>query len=108
MVGPILARRAASAGVVHTPVDGDQPSLLIGLITWAQAIGLTIVGAGKSSEYDFVHDPETGTILCNGGTYEVPGFAPFARMGDRSAAEIVAARADIECPPCPRKFGFNS
>ncbi|MFW5833117.1 MAG: flagellar biosynthesis protein FlgA, partial [Pseudomonadota bacterium] len=32
VVGPILAHRAAERGVVHTPVDGDQPSLLIGLV----------------------------------------------------------------------------
>ena len=94
VVGPGLAAMAADKGVLVTPVDGDQPSLLIGLITWAQVLGFEIVAAGKSSEYDFVHDPETGTILCNGGSYEVPGFAPFARMGDRSAAEIVAARAE--------------
>ena len=30
VIGPMLAHLAAQRGVVHTPVDGDQPSLLIG------------------------------------------------------------------------------
>ena len=57
VVGPELAARAADIGRVYTPVDGDQPSLLIGLISWARVLGLTILSAGKSSEYDFVYDP---------------------------------------------------
>ncbi len=60
VIGPILSRMARDRGVVVAPVDGDQPSLLIGLATWAQVIGLRIVAAGKSSEYDFVFDPDTG------------------------------------------------
>ena len=43
-------------GCVVTPVDGDQPSLLLGLVTWAQRIGFTVLAAGKASEYDFVVD----------------------------------------------------
>jgi predicted homoserine dehydrogenase-like protein len=43
-----------------TPVDGDQPSLLMGLATWAEMLGFTMVAAGKSSEYDFVFDEKGG------------------------------------------------
>lgn len=93
VVGPGLAAMAAEKGVIVSPVDGDQPSLLIGLISWAQVMGFDIVAAGKSSEYDFVHDPDSGTILCNGSRYDTPEFGPLARMQGRSAAEIVAARA---------------
>src|SRR5215207_5579138 len=39
VVGPILARRARAAGVPYTPVDGDQPSLLVGLVSWARVLG---------------------------------------------------------------------
>ncbi|UOA32907.1 hypothetical protein DSM110093_02714 [Sulfitobacter sp. DSM 110093] len=94
VVGPGLAAMAAEKGLIVTPVDGDQPSLLIGLITWAQVMGFEIVAAGKSSEYDFVHDPSTDTILCNNVRFDVPNFAPFAQMGSLSAEEIVAARAE--------------
>ncbi|WP_414896530.1 NAD(P)H-dependent oxidoreductase [Rhodovulum sp. YEN HP10] len=94
VVGPGLAAMAAEKGLIVTPVDGDQPSLLIGLITWAETLGLEIVAAGKSSEYDFVFDRETGTILCNGATYPAAEFAPYARMGDMEPAALVAARAE--------------
>jgi predicted homoserine dehydrogenase-like protein len=49
VVGPGLAGQAAANGTVVTTVDGDQPSLLIGLVTWAEVLGFDIVAAGKSS-----------------------------------------------------------
>lgn len=58
VVGPILHARASAKGLVYTEVEGDQPSLLIGLMSWARTIGLDIRAAGKSSEYDFVLDPD--------------------------------------------------
>jgi predicted homoserine dehydrogenase-like protein len=61
-VGPILDELARRAGRVCTSVDGDQPSLLIGLIAQARALGFEIIAAGKSSEYDFIYDPRKGQI----------------------------------------------
>lgn len=54
VLGPILQARAAQAGLIHTAVDGDQPSLLVGLVTWARTLGLEILCAGKASEFDVV------------------------------------------------------
>ncbi|MEK1889827.1 MAG: flagellar biosynthesis protein FlgA [Phyllobacterium sp.] len=93
VIGPGLGALAARKGRVVTPVDGDQPSLLIGLVTWAEVLGFDIVCAGKSSEYDFVFDPKTNTLSSNGVALEVPGFAEHLNLGDRDVAEIVAARA---------------
>ncbi|MCK0198145.1 flagellar biosynthesis protein FlgA [Ancylobacter sp. 6x-1] len=93
VVGPGLARLAAERGRVVTPVDGDQPSLLIGLISWAETLGLEIVAAGKASEYDFVFDAQTGALSSNGRTIPAPDFASCWALGDRPAAEIVRARA---------------
>jgi predicted homoserine dehydrogenase-like protein len=56
VVGPILQAKAASAGLIHTAVDGDQPSLLVGLVTWTRTLGLEILCAGKASEFDFVSE----------------------------------------------------
>lgn len=95
VVGPLLARMAAERGVVCSPVDGDQPSLLIGLITWAQVIGLTVVAAGKSSEYDFVFDPRTGSITSNGVTVPAPGFGDWIEIGNLDPETVVAARAQL-------------
>ena len=56
VVGPLFHRKAKAAGLVYTPVDGDQPSLLMQMVVWARLLGLEILCAGKSSEYDFVYD----------------------------------------------------
>src|SRR5215210_1499410 len=37
--GPLLARRAAEAGVVYSLANGDQPALICDLVDWAQACG---------------------------------------------------------------------
>jgi len=57
-VGVILQAKAAEAGLVYTAVDGDQPSLLVGLVTWARTLGLEILCAGKASEFDFVSESD--------------------------------------------------
>ena len=95
VVGPGLARQARARGRIVTPVDGDQPSLLIGLVTWAQTLGFTIVAAGKSSEYDFVFDASSQTMHSNNVSASVPGFAAHWTMGTRAVDEIVEARARL-------------
>jgi len=62
VVGPILNRLAEDAGVVYTPVDGDQPSLLIELITWAEMLGFEMLCAGKAAELDFVYNADSHTV----------------------------------------------
>jgi predicted homoserine dehydrogenase-like protein len=62
VVGPVLQAKAQAAGLVCTPVDGDQPSLLVALVSWARALGLEIVCAGKAGEYDLVYSLEVHGI----------------------------------------------
>lgn len=64
VVGPILNQLAEKAGVVYTPVDGDQHGLLMGMIAWARGLGLEVVSAGKSRDAEFVYDKERGEIVC--------------------------------------------
>lgn len=49
VVGPILNSIAEEVGVVYTLADGDQPSLIAGLVKWAQDIGLEVIMAGKGT-----------------------------------------------------------
>lgn len=91
-IGPALARRAATRGLVYTPVDGDQPSLLIGLIGWAELIGLEIVAAGKSCEHDFVFDSRRGVVASNRIEVPAPALAAVWEL-EGPIAEIVAARS---------------
>src|SRR6185437_15253746 len=51
LAGPLLARRAAAAGIVYSMAYGDQPSLIAELVDWARAAGFEIVAAGKGTKY---------------------------------------------------------
>lgn len=102
VIGCELARQARMRGKVVTPVDGDQPSLLIGLITWAQALGFDIVAAGKSSEHDFVYNADAGTMTSDGRTIAVPGFGAHWAVGDRAPGEVAQARSHA-CRALPQR-----
>lgn len=95
VVGPYLAAQAKRAGLVATPVDGDQPSLLIGLLSWARMLGLDVVSAGKSSEYDFVYDRVHGTVSWQGEAVAAPDFADLWLMPEIGVAETVQARSEM-------------
>ncbi len=95
VVGPGLSARARECGCVVTPIDGDQPSLLINLVTWAEVLGLTIIAAGKSSEYDFIYDQRAGTLACNGRTADAPGFAKVWADDGHNIGALMSERADL-------------
>lgn len=101
VIGPLLARRAAAAGVVYTPVDGDQPSLLIQLTLWARIVGLDILCAAKASEYDFVYDPGNETVTCLTRTIPAPGLERVWSLDGRAPAEVVKARSEA-CAAIPQ------
>ncbi|MEE2657132.1 MAG: hypothetical protein VX733_01430 [Candidatus Latescibacterota bacterium] len=50
-VGAALARRARSAGVVYSLVDGDQPGCIMEIVEWATSLGFEIVAAGRGTVY---------------------------------------------------------
>lgn len=95
VVGPWLAAEAAAHGVVCTPVDGDQPSLLIDLVTWAEVLGLEVIAAGKSSEYDFVFDPAAGRVTTESGSVAVSGFDALWTLPAGDVAPMLARRAAL-------------
>src|SRR3546814_12418641 len=51
LAGPLLARRAAAAGVVYSLAYGDQPALICELVDWARTCGFEVVAAGKGTRY---------------------------------------------------------
>lgn len=93
--GIFLSRLAAQHGVVYTTADGDQPANLIGWVTWARTLGLDVVAAGKSSEYDLVFDPATQTITQLDQTFDAPAMAGLLALGDDIAATLAARRAAL-------------
>ncbi|MBS6395921.1 MAG: homoserine dehydrogenase [Clostridiales bacterium] len=68
--GPILNQIAARNNAVYALVNGDQPRNLLDLYSWAKLLGLEVIAAGKSSEYDFVWDRETGKFTYTDGIHE--------------------------------------
>ena len=46
-IGPIIRKMANSAGVVYSLAAGDEPAAIIELYRFANALGFTIVSAGK-------------------------------------------------------------
>jgi len=92
VVGPGLKALAAERGRIVTTVDGDQPSLLIGLATWAEVMGFHIVAAGKSSEYDFVFDPTSRRLVSNERSAEDIDLESHWALDNRDVHEILAAR----------------
>ncbi|MEM7033054.1 MAG: flagellar biosynthesis protein FlgA [Chloroflexota bacterium] len=61
-VGPMLKYLADQAGVVYTQVDGDQHGMLIGLIKWAQELGLEVLCGGKARDSEYIYDIAIGKV----------------------------------------------
>jgi predicted homoserine dehydrogenase-like protein len=95
VAGPMIARLAREAGVGVTPVDGDQPALLIDLVTWAETLGFDILCAGKSSEYDLVFDAPSGLVTSNGQQALLPDLTQWWSPAGRAIRDVCIGRASI-------------
>ena len=118
LAGPLLARRAAQAGVVYSLAYGDQPALICEMVDWARAAGFEVVAAGKGTKYlPEYHDSTPESVWGHYGfTEEQVAHGDFnAQMfnsfldGTKSAIEMAAvanatgltpASAGLEFPPC--------
>lgn len=49
--GPLLAQRAAEAGVIYSLAFGDQPALICDLVDWARTCGFPVVAAGRGHKW---------------------------------------------------------
>jgi predicted homoserine dehydrogenase-like protein len=49
--GPMLAKKAAAAGVVYSLAYGDQPALICDLVDWARTAGFPVVAAGRGHKW---------------------------------------------------------
>ena len=100
-VGPILKHLANQAGLVYTPVDGDQHGLLMGLVDWARALGLEVVCGGKARDAGLLYDPGSGTITHRNRPVALdPSQADlFGPLEPGRAAEFVAGRLEAAGKP---------
>ena len=49
--GPLLARKAAEAGVVYSLAFGDQPAMICDLVDWARTCGFPVVAACRGHKW---------------------------------------------------------
>lgn len=49
--GPLLACKAAQAGVVYSLAYGDQPAMICELVDWARTCGFPVVAAGRGHKW---------------------------------------------------------
>ena len=92
VAGVTMSRMAAAKGVVYTTADGDQPANLIGWVSWARTLGLEIIAAGKSGEYDLVFDPQTDILRQLDESISAPAMAELLKLGDNIPATLAARR----------------
>lgn len=109
LAGPLLARRAAEAGIVYSMASGDQPALIAELVDWARTIGLDVVCAGKGTKYLPVYHQSTPDTVWDhygfsaaqvaGGDFNPQMFNSFLD-GTKSALEMaaVANACDLDPP----------
>jgi predicted homoserine dehydrogenase-like protein len=92
VAGVTMSRMAAAKGVVYTTADGDQPANLIGWVSWARTLGLEIIAAGKSGEYDLVFDPQTSMVRQLHESIASPAMAELLTLGENIPATLAARR----------------
>ena len=97
VIGPILQHLADKAGVVYTPVDGDQHGLLIGLVLWARSLGLEVLAGGKARNAECIYDPETKTVSCGRSTVTVKESEAWVldRIPGGAASRYISARREM-------------
>jgi predicted homoserine dehydrogenase-like protein len=97
VVGPVLSQLAEKAGVVYTPVDGDQHGLLMGFASWAKSFGLQIICGGKARPYDFVYNEASKTVN-NGSknlTLSYEEMTALHGIEDGQVRNVIAKRRKI-------------
>ena len=118
LAGPLIARRAADAGILYSFAYGDQPALIAEIVDWARTAGFEVICAGKGTKYLPVYHTSTPETVWGyygfseeqvaGGDFNPQMFNSFLD-GTKSALEMaaVANAADLNpafdglaFPPC--------
>jgi len=115
LAGPLLARRAAEAGIVYSLAYGDQPALICELVDWARTAGFTVVAAGKGTKYLPAYHASTPKTVWGhyGFSEEMVAKGDFnAQMfnsfldGTKSGIEMAAVANATGLAPAPDGLAF--
>ncbi|HLW93330.1 MAG TPA: SAF domain-containing protein [Roseiarcus sp.] len=118
LAGPLLARRAAEAGILYSMAYGDQPALIAEMVDWARTSGFEVISAGKGTKYlPHYHASTPATVWSHygftdaqvkAGDFNAQMFNSFLD-GTKSAIEMAAvanateldaADEGLAFPPC--------
>ncbi len=115
LAGPLLARRAAQAGIVYSLAYGDQPALICEMVDWARAAGFEVTAAGKGTKYlPAYHESTPDTVwghygftaeMVAGGDFNAQMFNSFLD-GTKSAIEMAAVANSTGLTPAPDGLAF--
>jgi predicted homoserine dehydrogenase-like protein len=115
LAGPLLAKRAAQAGVVYSLAYGDQPALICEIVDWARAAGFPVVAAGKGTKYlPSYHASTPATVWRHYGLSEEeaqrggmnPQMFNSFLDGTKSAIEMAAVANATGLTPAPEGLAF--
>ncbi len=115
LAGPLIARRAAEAGIVYSFAYGDQPALIAEIVDWARTAGFRVVCAGKGTKYLPVYHASTPDTVWGhyGFTEEQVAGGDFNRQmfnsfldGTKSALEMAAVANACDLTPPPAGLAF--
>jgi predicted homoserine dehydrogenase-like protein len=108
LAGPLLARKAAEAGVIYSMASGDQPALIAEMVDWAETIGMEVVCAGKGTKYLPIYHQSTPETVWGhygfseaqvaGGDFNAQMFNSFLD-GTKSALEMAAVANGCNLTP---------
>jgi predicted homoserine dehydrogenase-like protein len=115
LAGPLLAQRAAEAGVVYSLAYGDQPALICEQVDWARAAGFTVVAAGKGTKYLPAYHASTPETVWGHygfdaetvarGDFNAQMFNSFLD-GTKSGIEMAAVANATGLTPAPEGLAF--
>jgi predicted homoserine dehydrogenase-like protein len=115
LAGPLLALRAAQAGVVYSLAYGDQPALICEMVDWARTAGFEVLAAGKGTKFlPAYHDSTPDTVWGHygfsdeqvaSGDFNAQMFNSFLD-GTKSAIEMAAVANASGLTPAPGGLGF--
>ena len=115
LAGPLLARRAAEAGIVYSLAYGDQPALICEMVDWARAAGFEVIAAGKGTKYlPAFHESTPDTVwghygftpgMVAAGDFNAQMFNSFLD-GTKSAIEMAAVANATGLTPAPGGLAF--
>ncbi|HYC38821.1 MAG TPA: Gfo/Idh/MocA family oxidoreductase [Usitatibacter sp.] len=115
LAGPLLARRAAAAGIVYSLAYGDQPALICEQVDWARAAGFEVVAAGKGTKYlPAYHASTPQTVwghygfsddMVARGDFNAQMFNSFLD-GTKSGIEMAAVANATGLTPAPDGLAF--